>query len=154
MKRPRILVDADACPVRREVQRVAERSPTEVWYFANSTQDIPQGPSGHLIRVSDKRDAVDFAIVAQCREGDVVVTDDVGLAAMVLAKGARSLSSRGRRFRAEEIPSLLQERHRTRKIRLAGGRTAGPRQLTPADRRRFARALAQLLRENEPLLAQ
>ena len=150
MRRARILVDADACPVRRELQRAAERWPTEVWHFANSTQDIPQGLSGSVIRVSDKRDAADFAIVAQCREGDVVVTDDVGLAAMVLAKGARALSSRGRRFRAEEIPSLLQERHRARKIRLAGGRTPGPRALTAPDRRRFACALAQLLRENEP----
>jgi len=94
---PRILVDADACPVRREVERVAERFGVQMVYFANSTQTLEEGACKSVVRVADRRDAADFAMVSHCRPGDVVVTDDMGLAAMALAAGAGALSSRGRR---------------------------------------------------------
>src|SRR5262245_54184579 len=106
----RILVDADACPVRREVERAAERFGAEVLHFANPSHEIPSG-TARTVRVSDRRDAADFAIATSCAEGDVVVTDDIGLAAMALGKGAVALTSRGRLFRQEEIGAMLNERH-------------------------------------------
>lgn len=145
----RVLVDADACPVRAEVARAAESFGAEALYFANSAQDIDAGAGGRVIRVPDRRDAADFAMVTQCRGGDIAVTDDIGLAAMLLPRGADVVSSRGRRYAADEIPLLLEQRHAARKARRAGKRTPGPRALTRADRERFAGVLAGLLRERK-----
>jgi hypothetical protein len=97
------------------------------------------------VRVADGPDAADFAIATRCRRGDIVVTDDIGLAALVTGKDARAISSRGRLFRAEVLPLLLAERHRSRKVRRAGGRTRRPRALTAADRQRFVVALEECL---------
>jgi hypothetical protein len=154
MKRPnvpRVLVDADACPVRREILRAAERHGNEALFFANASQEAagplnpPRQASGRTVRVGDGPDAADFAIATQCRAGDIVVTDDIGLAALAAGKGARAISSQGRLFRPELLPLLLEERHFARKARRAGGRTRGPRPLTAADRDRFTRALERLL---------
>ncbi len=145
----RVLVDADACPVRREIARAAERCGIEALFFANSSQEAAGSSNLRAVRVDDRPDAADFAIATQCRAGDLVVTDDIGLAALVTGKGASAISSRGRFFRPEVLPLLLAERHRSRKARRAGGRTRGPRALTAADRRRFAAALDEWLRRNE-----
>ncbi len=142
----RILVDADACPVRAEIARVAEKSRIETIWFANAAQGFePDG--GRMVRVSDRRDAADFSMASECRAGDIVVTDDIGLASMVLAKCAAALSSRGREFDLDQIPILLAQRHAAAKARRAGKRTRGPSALTRADRQRFQRELAALVRE-------
>jgi hypothetical protein len=145
----RVLVDADACPVRREIALAAERHGIEALFFANSSQESAESPNLRTVRVADRPDAADFAIATECRSGDIAVTDDIGLAALVTGKGARAISSRGRLFHPDLLPLLLEERHRSRKARRAGGRTRGPRTLTSADRRRFAAALEELLRRNE-----
>ena len=144
-----MLVDADACPVRREIARAAERHGDAALFFANSSQEAAESPNLRTVRVADWSDAADFAIATECRSGDIAVTDDIGLAALVTGKGARAISSRGRLFRPELLPLLLEERHRSRKARRAGGRTRGPRALTSADRRRFAAALEELLGRND-----
>ena len=143
----RVLVDSDACPVRREVERAAERSDVEVVYFANPSQELKERPDRSVVRVEEGRDAADFALVTHSRAGDVVVTDDLGLASMVLAKGADALSSRGKRYMAKTMPVLLAQRHAAAKARRAGKRTPGPKALGPADRKRFCRVIQQLLRE-------
>jgi uncharacterized protein YaiI (UPF0178 family) len=145
----RVLVDADACPVRREIARAAERYGIEALFFANLSQEAAGLSNLRTVRVDDRPDAADFAIATQCRAGDIVVTDDIGLAALATGKGARAISSRGRLFRPDLLPLLLAERHRSRKARRAGGRTRGPRAPTAADRRRFAAALDEWLRGNE-----
>ena len=145
----RVLVDADACPVRREIARAAERYGIEALFFANLSQEAAGLSNLRTVRVDDRPDAADFAIATQCRAGDIVVTDDIGLAALATGKGARAISSRGRLFRPDLLPLLLAERHRSRKARRAGGRTRGPRAPTAADRRRFAAALDEWLRRNE-----
>jgi len=116
----RILVDADACPVRREVEQVARRfADIEVLYFANSAQMFEGDAGTRVVRVADRRDAADFAMVPQCRHGDIVVTDDMGLASMALGAGAEALSSRGRRFTTDQMYLLLERRHIARKARRA-----------------------------------
>ncbi len=147
----RVLVDADACPVRREIARAAERHGIETLFFANSSQEAAESSNLPTVRVADGTDAADFAIATQCREGDIVVTDDIGLAALVRGKGVSAISSRGRLFRPDTLPALLEERHRSRKLRRAGGRTRGPRALTVLDRDRFTRVLEQLLMNDDGL---
>ena len=142
---PRVLVDADACPVRREIARATDRHGVEALFFANSSQEAAASSNRRTVCVADRPDAADFAIATLCRGGDIVVTDDIGLAALAAGKGARAISSRGRLFRPDALPLLLEERHRARKVRRAGGRTRGPRALTLQDRARFTRALEQLL---------
>jgi hypothetical protein len=154
MKKPpvlRVLVDADACPVRREIARAAERHGVAALFFANSSQEAAESSSLRTVRVADRPDAADFAIATQCRAGDIVVSDDIGLAALVTGKGARAISSRGRLFRPDVLPLLLEERHRARKARRAGGRTRGPRALTVLDRARFTCELEQLLMNDNGL---
>ena len=146
-----MLVDADACPVRREIARAAERHEIEALFFANSSQENAGTANPRTVQVADGPDAADFAIATQCRAGDIVVTDDIGLAALVAGKGARAISSRGRLFRAETLPLLLEERHRSRKARRAGCRTRGPRALSVPDRTRFTCALELLLRKADSL---
>ena len=99
----RVLVDVDACPVRREIASAAERHGIEALFFANSSQEPAGSSSLRTVRVADRPDAADFAIATQCREGDIVVTDDIGLAALVTGKGARAISSRGRLFRPDVL---------------------------------------------------
>ena len=147
--RCRILVDADACPVRAEIARAAEKFGLEVLYFANTAQLFDAGTSGRMVAVGDGRDSADFAMVTQCRKGDVTITDDLGLASMLLSKGAVVLSSRGRQFSADQMPILLVQRHAAQKARRAGKRTRGPARLTLADRQRFIRTLAEILHQQE-----
>lgn len=125
---------------------MAARWGVEVRLFANSSQDIKGATGVRVMGVSDGRDGADFALFAECRPGDVVVSDDFGLASMALSRGAEALSSRGRRFRREQMGSLLAGRHISQKARRAGKRMRGPCPLATADRRRFTRALTELLR--------
>ena len=145
----RVLVDADACPVRAEIAHAARKFGAEALYFANTAQLFDAGPSGRVVEVGDGRDSADFAMVTECREGDIAVTDDLGLASMLLPKGAAVLSSRGRQFSADEMPLLLGQRHAAKKARRAGKRTRGPAPLTLANRQRFIRTLADLLHERK-----
>ena len=146
MKRTRILVDADACPVRAEIARAARRFGVRVLFFSNASQEGSAANEEQIVRVSDRADAADFAIVSECAPSDIVVTDDIGLAAMVLGKGASALSSRGRLFNPDEMEGLLHSRHVARKVRRAGGRTRGPRAMTKADRDSFGTGLTEWLR--------
>lgn len=148
MNRPnaaRLLVDADACPVRREISRAAARHGAEARFFANSSQESAAASTLPTTRVDDRPDAADFAIATQCHEGNIVVTDDIGLAALAAGNGALAISSRGRLFHPDALPQLLELRHRSRKAHRAGERTPGPRALTAQDRARFVRALESLL---------
>ena len=92
-------------------------------------------------------DAVDFALTAECKKGDIVITQDYGLAAMALAKGAHILNQNGSRYTNENIDSLLMSRHIGKKIRRAGGRTKGPSKRTKEQDERFVAALEALLRQ-------
>jgi len=142
----RLLVDADACPVRRETERAAERFGCPLIFFANASQQLAARAGRVVVSdQSDRSDASDFLLFAECCPGDVVVTDDIGLASLALSKGARALSSRGRLYGEQDMPLLLARRHTARKARRAGERTRGPRPFTDADRRRFLRALDALL---------
>lgn len=115
---------------------------------ANHTQNLARfdGRQGvDVVEVAGGRDAADFAIASRIDPGDVLVTGDIGLAAMVLGRGARALGFRGKEFFAATIDAQLHIRHEEKKLRRAGGRTKGPAPMTEEDREHFAAALKRVL---------
>lgn len=143
-----LFVDADACPVTREAIAIARAHKVPAVLVANATQNLSRYAerSGvECFQVSGGRDAADFAIVERLEPGDVVVTQDLGLAAMALGRGASSLSPRGRVHSAATIDVELAVRHAEQKHRRSGGRTQGPAALDDEDRERFRAALERTL---------
>lgn len=147
-----LFIDADACPVTREALRIARRHKVTVVLVANANQNLAryaEKPGVEAIQVSGGRDAADFAIVERLSAGDVVVTQDLGLAAMALGRGAHSISPRGRVHSAVTIDMELAVRHAEQKHRRSGGRTQGPTAFDDEDRERFERALERVLSGDE-----
>jgi len=147
---PTLFIDADACPVTRDAISVARAGGLHVVVVANVTQNLDRYAtrSGvEAVRVSSGADAVDFAIVERLEAGDAVVTQDIGLAAMVLGRGARAISPRGRIFHLATIDAELAVRHAEAKLRRSGGRHGGPSAFTEADREHFRDRLEWLLRQ-------
>lgn len=143
----RIIADADACP-RSVRQIIAELSVLYGWEMltvASLAHNIEDSP--HHIAVSTEPQAVDLAIHNLTQRGDVVVTQDWGLAAIVLGKGAKAVSPAGRIYREERMDFLLEERHMKAKYRKAGGRTKGPAARTAQDDKSFYIALEKLINE-------
>lgn len=155
-----LFIDADACPVTREALDCARRAGVRVVIAGNSTQNLerhvrPNDPRRadearrgfwvETLDVSVGADSADFAIVERLSPGDVVVTQDIGLASMALGRGASALGVRGHVFRKETIDFELLVRHEEGRVRRAGGRTRGPAAFSPEDRRRFRARLSELL---------
>jgi uncharacterized protein YaiI (UPF0178 family) len=140
----KILIDADACPrsVLHICMRLGRKYNIPVWTVASFNHDIG---SDHPVVVGDDSQEADMKIMNLNEAGDVVVTGDWGLAAMVLGKGAKCLSPTGREFRTEKIGFLLEEREVKAKFRRGGGRTKGPKKRTSGDDRRFEIRLEQIL---------
>ncbi|MFA5844797.1 MAG: YaiI/YqxD family protein [Coriobacteriia bacterium] len=146
----RLFIDADACPVTREAISVARPLGVDVVLVANATQNLSRyasRPGVEAVQVSGGRDAADFAVVERLAPDDVVVTQDIGLAAMALGRGAGALSVRGRVFHVATIDAELAVRHAEQRHRRAGGRTGGPSPFDDEDRERFVTALERMLRE-------
>lgn len=147
---PTLFIDADACPVTREAISVARRAGMQVTLVANSTQNLEKHTRRDgvdAVQVSGGRDAADFAIVERVKPDDIVVTQDIGVAAMVLGRGAGAISPRGRIFYQATIDIEMEVRHAEAKHRRAGGRTGGPRAFTDEDREHFESQLERLIRD-------
>ncbi len=140
----RILVDADACPVRGIILREAKRRGIPVIMIIDTSHELHDGYS-QVITVDKGRDSADFKLISLLLPTDIVVTQDFGVAAMALGKGARALNQNGMAYTAENMDRLLFERHLGQKIRQGGGRTANPRKRTPDDDRAFETELIRLL---------
>lgn len=145
---PRILVDADACPVKDEVYRVAGRLAVPVVVVANCRMGVPFQPGVELVVVaSGQLDDVDDWIAERAGPGDVVVSADIRLAARCLAAGAQVLGPDGRPFDEDGIGSALATRELMADLRELGAVSGGPRPFTREDRSRFLHALDQALRQ-------
>ena len=140
----KIIVDADACPksVLRVSMKIGHQYGIQVWTVASFHHNIQ---SDHPIVVGDDPQEADIKIINMTEDGDIVITQDWGLAAVVLAKGARCLSPIGREFRSEKIEFLLEEREIKNKLRRSGERTRGPKKRTLGDDRRFEASLVRIL---------
>jgi len=143
----RIIIDADGCPVKQEVYRVAERYGVNVVVVANSWMRTPQVDWLQLVVVEGRFDAADDWIAEQAGDRDVVVTADIPLAARCLKKGARVLGPRGHPFTEDSIGEALASRALLAHLRELGSITGGPASLDPRDRSRFLQKLDELVRE-------
>jgi len=140
----KILIDADACPrsVLQICIRLGRAHDIPVWTVASFNHDIA---SDHPIVVGDDSQEADMKIMNLTEAGDVVITGDWGLAAMVLGKGAKCLSPMGREFHPEKINFMLEEREVKAKFRREGGRTKGPKKRTSEDDWKFELCLEKIL---------
>ncbi|QKG70514.1 YaiI/YqxD family protein [Erythrobacter mangrovi] len=141
-----ILVDADACPVKDEVYRVAERFKAEVRVVSNSPFRVPQDPRIRRVVVSDGFDAADDWIAEHANPRSVVITADILLAERCLAAGAQVLAHNGKPFDAASIGGAVATRAIMADLRAGmDGITGGPPPFSKADRSRFLQALDLVL---------
>ncbi len=136
-----IFVDADACPVKQEVYRVAQRCRLKVTLVANSWMRIPHDPRITLEVVTGALDAADDWIVGHVGPHDIVVTADIPLANRCLKLGARVISTTGKPFTADNIGQTVAMRDLMSELRDAGVVTGGPAPLTQRDRSLFLQQL-------------
>jgi uncharacterized protein YaiI (UPF0178 family) len=139
---PAIYVDADACPVKEEVYKVARRIGWDVLVVANSFVRTPAAePRIRFVLVEAGADAADDWIAERAGRGDVVVTNDIPLAARVLEKGAEAISPTAKIFTPDMIGSALATRGLMEHLRSFGEMTSGPKPFSPKDRSAFLSAL-------------
>jgi uncharacterized protein YaiI (UPF0178 family) len=140
----KIMVDADACPksVLQICMSIGHQYGVQVWTVASFNHSID---SDHPVIVGNDPQEADIKIINMTEEGDIIVTQDWGLAAVVLGKGAKCLSPAGREFRPDKIQFLLEEREIKSKLRRSGVRTKGPKKRTVDDDRRFETCLERIL---------
>ena len=136
-----IYVDADACPVKEEVYRVARRYALNVTLVANAPQWIPEDEHFALVVVREGMDVADDWIAEHAGEGDIVITADIPLAARCLRNGARVIGTTGRPFTEDNVGGALATREILSELRGAGEVTYGPRPFEKQDRSRFLQAL-------------
>lgn len=137
----RIFVDADACPVKAEIYRVAERHGTHVFVVSNSVMAIPPAPWIERVIVDAAPDAADDWIAERVVRGDIVVTADIPLAARAVKAGADVIGPTGRAFTEASIGDTLATRNLMDELRSSGQVTGGPRPFAAKDRSAFLSAL-------------
>ena len=136
-----LYIDADACPVKDEVYRVAGRYGLPVFVVCNSWIRAPADPRITVVVVDEGPDVADDWIAARAGSGDIVVTADIPLAERALRAGAQAMHPAGRPFTSDNIGSALASRAVGEYLRSMGEITGGPRAFAPADRSRFLQAL-------------
>ena len=144
----KILVDADACPVVTIVEEIAEKYGIPVILLCD-TNHVLRSEYSEIKIIGAGADAVDFALVGICEKGDLVVTQDYGVAAMILGKGAYGIHQSGKWYTNENIDQMLMERHLSKKARRSKSKhhIKGPAKRTAEDDRRFRESLEQLIRK-------
>jgi len=144
-----IYIDADACPVKNEVYRVAERYELDVILVANTWMNTPKSSRIRLQVVDGKFDAADDWIVDHAQTDDIVITADIPLASRCLEKGALSLGPKGREFTKNNIGDIMATREIMSHLRDLGTATGGPAPFQKKDRSRFLQSLDRMI---QPIL--
>ena len=140
----KVLIDADACPVVDIVVRLCAKHAVPCLLLCDTAHAVYREGTETLI--FDKgADSVDFALVNRACPGDIVITQDYGLASMCLGRNARVLHQDGWEYTLDNISGLMEQRHANKKHRLAGGRTKGPSKRTRQQDEDFAKAFQQML---------
>lgn len=145
-----IYIDADACPVKQEVYRVAARYDLDVTLVANSRMRIPDEPRITLVVVGEGFDAADDWIVEHAQADDIVITADIPLASRCLKAGARVIGSTGKPFTDDNIGQAVAVRDLLSDLRGAGAMMGGPAPLNKRDRSRFLQQLDQEIQAIRP----
>ena len=142
-----IYIDADACPVTRIAEDIARKYGIPVTLLCDTNHRLTSDYSTVRV-IGAGADAVDIDLINLCQRGDVVVTQDYGVAALALGKGARAIHQSGRWYTDDNIDGLLMERHLARKARRSGKHhLKGPAKRTEEDDKRFAESFERLIRE-------
>ena len=144
----KVLVDADACPVKEIVVRIAQLYHVEVIMIVDTSHTIEDGYS-KVITVEKGKDSVDIALFNRTCSRDIVVTQDYGVATMALGKGAVAINQNGLIFSDKNIDRLLLERHMGSKIRRAGGKTTGFKKRKKENNQRFEIAFIEVMEKNQ-----
>ena len=141
-----IYVDADACPVVGIVESLAEKYNIPVTLLCD-TNHIIHSYYSEVITVGAGADAVDYKLINMCHKGDIVVSQDYGVAAMALVKGAYAIHQSGTWYTDENIDRMLMERHLNKKARRASHKNhiSGPRKRTDADDEHFAQSFEKMI---------
>jgi uncharacterized protein len=142
----RIYVDADACPVKDEIYRVAARHGLPVSVVAGNFIRVPQDPLIERIAAGSGMDAADDWIAERAGKGDIVITSDIPLASRCVKAGAEVIAPNGKPFTEQSIGMTLAVRNLMTDLRSSGEVTGGPRSFAPRDRSAFLSALDQTIR--------
>ncbi|MCQ2437849.1 MAG: YaiI/YqxD family protein [Clostridia bacterium] len=142
----KIYVDADACPVVGIVEQIASAYGIPVMLLCD-TNHVLFSDYSEVVVIGAGPDAVDFALVNRCGAGDIVVTQDYGVAAMALGKGASVIHQSGSEYTSDNIDRLLMMRHENMRLRRSNGKAhlKGPKKRTAEDDRRFAEKLKEII---------
>ena len=142
----KLVIDADGCPVVALAVKTAEKYGVRCVLVCDTAHTFSNVPA-EIITVSQGADSADFRIVNLLNAGDIVVTQDYGLAAMCLAKNATALNQNGLIYSEKNMDELLLSRHIHKKVRRAGDRMKGPKKRTKQQDESFDKALTVLLKE-------
>ncbi len=142
-----IFVDADACPVVHVVEKAAKKYGVAVKLLCD-TNHILNSEYSEIIVVGAGADAVDYKLISLCNKGDIVVSQDYGVAAMALGKGAYAIHQSGKWYTNDNIDRMLMERHLNKKARRSSKcRIKGPRKRTEEDNEIFEESLEKMIRK-------
>ena len=144
----KIIIDADACPVVDITVNVAKERRIECIIVCDNTHTIEKAGAKTIV-VDKGADSADCRIANLTEKGDVIITQDYGLAALVLGKGGKALNQNGLIYTADNIDRLLFERFLGKKVRRSGGRTKNMKKRCAEDDAAFERSLRQLLKMEE-----
>lgn len=131
---PKILVDADACPVKAEIKQVAEQFQLDVIFVASFNHYSVNTNGENWIFVDTGKESADMRMMNLANKGDIIVTQDIGLASILLAKGTYVFSNRGELYREEEMSLMLDIRYRHAKERQQGKYSKGSKAMSDQDR--------------------
>jgi uncharacterized protein YaiI (UPF0178 family) len=146
-----IYIDADACPVTHIAEEIARRHGIPVTILCD-TNHVMYSDYSTVKLIGAGADAVDLALINLCKAGDIVITQDYGVAALALGKGALAVHQSGKCFTDDNIGGLLMDRHLAKKARRSGKHhLKGPAKRTEEDDRRFAESFERLIAELETL---
>ena len=141
-----IFVDADACPVVDIIEKIAEKYNIKTTLLCD-TNHVLYSDYSEVIVVGAGADAVDYKLISLCHRGDIVVSQDYGVAAMALGKGAYAIHQSGRWYTDENIDRMLMERHFNKKARRSSHKNhiKGPKKRTEEDDERFAQSFEKMI---------
>ena len=142
-----IYIDADACPVKNEIYRVAERYQLKVYVVSNSGMNVPRDPRIEQVVVNDSFDAADNWIAERVGASDIVITADIPLADRSLKAGASVIGNTGVLFTKASIGMAMANRELMSNLRAMGEITGGPKPMAQRDRSRFLSALDEAIQK-------
>lgn len=147
--KPCIIVDADACPVKQEIIAAAQLYQYPVMMVASYAHHLEPAHGVQIVQVDSSDQAADLYIANHMQSGDIIITQDFGVAALALGKGALAITFRGQQYTQDNIDYLLASRHARSKERRGGVRTKGPKAMTDQDREIFLHQLTKVLRKRQ-----